>query len=188
MLKLEPGERVLDVGCGIGGGDFYMATTYGAYVHGIDLSVNMVLIALERAQEQQHTLVSRPSMNQLCTRYVKELATVGLHCVWPRWNVTGIFHWNAQSRCGHSVVLQLFCNHLRMCNISNLLQSQVSFEIADCMTAEFQPESFDVIYSRDTLLHIHDKPALFARCVLLLAWCYKSSSMRLAEDCDMSIT
>jgi Methyltransferase domain len=41
---------------------------------------------------------------------------------------------------------------------------QVSFEIADCTTAEFQPESYDVIYSRDTLLHIHEKPALFKRC------------------------
>jgi Methyltransferase domain len=42
---------------------------------------------------------------------------------------------------------------------------QVSFEIADCTTAEFQPESYDVIYSRDTLLHIYEKPALFKRCI-----------------------
>ena len=42
---------------------------------------------------------------------------------------------------------------------------QVSFEIADCTTAEFQPESYDVIYSRDTLLHIYEKPALFKRCL-----------------------
>ncbi len=40
---------------------------------------------------------------------------------------------------------------------------QVSFEIADCTTAEYHPESYDVIYSRDTILHIHDKPALFKR-------------------------
>ena len=49
MLKLKPNERVLDVGCGIGGGDFLMADKYDVYVHGMDLSVNMVLIALERS-------------------------------------------------------------------------------------------------------------------------------------------
>lgn len=45
-----------------------------------------------------------------------------------------------------------------------MVAAQVSFEIADCTTSEFAPESYDVIYSRDTLLHIHDKPALFKRC------------------------
>lgn len=49
MLKLSENERVLDVGCGIGGGDFLMADKYGVYVHGVDLSVNMILIAMERA-------------------------------------------------------------------------------------------------------------------------------------------
>lgn len=44
---------------------------------------------------------------------------------------------------------------------------QVSFEIADCTTAEFQPESYDVIYSRDTLLHIYEKPALFKRYIIM---------------------
>lgn len=95
LLKLEAGEKVLDVGCGIGGGDFYIAESTEAYVHGIDLSVNMVLLALERAQEQKQTLVS--------------------------------------------------------------------FEIADCTTSEFSEETYDVIYSRDTLLHIHNKPMLFKR-------------------------
>ena len=47
-LDLKADERVLDVGCGIGGGDFYMAAEYGAFVHGLDLSSNMVLIGLER--------------------------------------------------------------------------------------------------------------------------------------------
>lgn len=35
------------------------------------------------------------------------------------------------------------------------------FEIADITKAEFEDESFDVIYSRDTLLHIGDKEGLF---------------------------
>lgn len=42
---------------------------------------------------------------------------------------------------------------------------QVSFEIADITTCVLAPESYDVVYSRDTILHIHDKPALFKRWV-----------------------
>lgn len=57
MLKLKESERVLDVGCGIGGGDFLMAEKYGVYVHGIDLSVNMILIAMERASEMKKSKV-----------------------------------------------------------------------------------------------------------------------------------
>ncbi len=56
-LQLQPGERVLDVGCGTGGSDFLMASQHGASVHGIDLSVNMVLLALERAQQEQASSV-----------------------------------------------------------------------------------------------------------------------------------
>ncbi|KAK4744169.1 hypothetical protein SAY87_010481 [Trapa incisa] len=91
-LELKPGQKVLDVGCGIGGGDFYMAEKYEAEVLGIDLSVNMISFALERA--------------------------IGLKC-------------------------------------------SVEFEVADCTTKEYPENSFDVIYSRDTILHIQDKPALF---------------------------
>ncbi len=40
---------------------------------------------------------------------------------------------------------------------------QVSFEIADVMTAELEAGSFHVAYSRDTILHIKDKRALFKR-------------------------
>ena len=40
---------------------------------------------------------------------------------------------------------------------------QVSFEIADVTTCEVRDASYDVIYSRDTILHIQDKPALFRR-------------------------
>ncbi|KAL6350959.1 hypothetical protein AAG906_031545 [Vitis piasezkii] len=91
-LDLKPGQKVLDVGCGIGGGDFYMAEDFDVEVVGIDLSINMISIALERA--------------------------IGRKCL-------------------------------------------VEFEVADCTKKTYPDNTFDVIYSRDTILHIQDKPALF---------------------------
>ncbi|CAN6717420.1 unnamed protein product [Malus baccata var. baccata] len=91
-LDLKPGQKVLDVGCGIGGGDFYMASNFDVEVIGIDLSVNMISFALEQS--------------------------IGLKCA-------------------------------------------VEFEVADCTKKTYPDNTFDVIYSRDTILHIQDKPALF---------------------------
>ena len=113
QLDLKPGQRVLDVGCGIGGGDFYMAAEHGVTVHGIDLSVNMVLIAIERAGK-----------------------------------VPG--------------------------------GADVSFEIADCTLARYAKESFDVIYSRDTILHIQDKPALFKR---FFEWLKPGGKVLISDYC-----
>lgn len=84
-LHLQAGQRVLDVGCGIGGGDFYMAEKFDVEVVGIDLSVNMLSFALERS--------------------------IGRKCA-------------------------------------------VEFEVADCTIVDYPVASFDVIYSRDTILHI----------------------------------
>ncbi|KAH7430562.1 hypothetical protein KP509_08G004000 [Ceratopteris richardii] len=113
-LELQPGQKVLDIGCGIGGGDFYMAETYDVSVVGIDLSVNMVSLALERA--------------------------IGRKC-------------------------------------------SVQFEIADCTTIEFDPESFDVIYSRDTLLHIQDKPSLFQK---IFKWLKPGGKLLITDYCKSS--
>jgi phosphoethanolamine N-methyltransferase len=44
-LKLAPGARVLDVGCGLGGSAFVMAAEFGLRVDGIDLSRNMLRLA-----------------------------------------------------------------------------------------------------------------------------------------------
>ncbi|XXG80017.1 hypothetical protein AAC387_Pa09g0973 [Persea americana] len=91
-LELKPSQKVLDVGCAIGGGDFFMAENFDVEVVGIDLSVNMVSFALER--------------------------TIGRNC-------------------------------------------SVEFEVADCTKKSYPDNAFDVIYSRNTILHIQDKPALF---------------------------
>ncbi len=40
---------------------------------------------------------------------------------------------------------------------------QVQFEVADATKRTFPEGSFDVIYSRDTILHIDDKLSLFKR-------------------------
>lgn len=48
------GEYVLDVGHGIGGGDFYMAREYGVRVQGIDLSCNMTQLARERSKNEEN--------------------------------------------------------------------------------------------------------------------------------------
>lgn len=118
QLGLQPGQRVLDVGCGIGGGDFYMAAEHGVMVHGIDLSVNMVLIAIERAGK-----------------------------------VPG--------------------------------GASVSFEIADCTLARYGKESFDVIYSRDTILHIQDKPMLFKR---FYEWLKPGGKLLISDYCRSADT
>ncbi|KAH7440936.1 hypothetical protein KP509_03G016800 [Ceratopteris richardii] len=111
MLDLQPGQRVLDIGCGIGGSDFYMAEQFEVSVTAIDLSVNMISLALERA--------------------------IGCHC-------------------------------------------SVQFEIADCTKKDFPPSSFDAIYSRDTLLHIHDKPALFKK---MCAWLKPGGKLLITDYC-----
>ncbi|XP_052180415.1 phosphomethylethanolamine N-methyltransferase-like [Diospyros lotus] len=110
-LDLKPGQKVLDVGCGIGGGDFYMAENFDVHVVGIDLSVNMVSFALERA--------------------------IGLNC-------------------------------------------SVEFEVSDCTKKTYPDNSFDVIYSRDTILHIQDKPALFKS---FLKWLKPGGKVLISDYC-----
>lgn len=96
QVKLGPGQKVLDIGSGTGGHAFYMAENFGCYVYGIDLSQNMMDVAVEH-------LSGRPS-----------------------------------------------------------LQSLVKFEIKDCTTVNLTRNDYDLVYSRDALLHIENKRDLFA--------------------------
>ncbi|KAJ0989214.1 hypothetical protein J5N97_007570 [Dioscorea zingiberensis] len=115
-LELKSGQKVLDVGCGIGGGDFYMADKFEVDVVGIDLSVNMISFALEGA--------------------------IGRKC-------------------------------------------SVEFEVADCTKKEYPDNTFDVIYSRDTILHIQDKPSLFKK---FYRWLKPGGRVLISDYCNNSGT
>ncbi|XP_042500926.1 phosphomethylethanolamine N-methyltransferase-like [Macadamia integrifolia] len=115
-LELKPGQKVLDVGCGIGGGDFYMAENFDVDVLGIDLSINMVSFAIERA--------------------------IGRKC-------------------------------------------SVEFEVADCTKKTLPDNSCDVIYSRDTILHIPDKPALFKN---FFKWLKPGGKVLISDYCKKAGT
>ncbi len=52
LLKVSADDAVLDIGCGVGGAAFHISSTYGCYVHGLDLSVNMIMGALEASANQ----------------------------------------------------------------------------------------------------------------------------------------
>ncbi|WP_420607008.1 class I SAM-dependent methyltransferase [Novosphingopyxis sp.] len=50
-LALEPGQRVLDIGCGWGGTALYLAALMDVRVHGITLSTEQLALARRRAEE-----------------------------------------------------------------------------------------------------------------------------------------
>jgi len=51
-LKLQPGMRVLDIGCGWGGAARYMAKYYDVHVVGVSVSQEQVNLANQKAKEQ----------------------------------------------------------------------------------------------------------------------------------------
>ena len=51
-LRLQPGHRVLDIGCGWGGMALTLARDYGAHVVGVTLSKEQYAVAVERVREE----------------------------------------------------------------------------------------------------------------------------------------
>lgn len=51
QMQLTPGSRVLDVGCGLGGSCFVMSRDFGLLAEGIDLSRNMLSIAVQKCEQ-----------------------------------------------------------------------------------------------------------------------------------------
>jgi SAM-dependent methyltransferase len=107
------------------GGDFLMSDTYGVHVHALDLSVNMILLALERAAGRA------TSNGGGVPTSVSDLAAA------------------AAAAAGAGAAPQ----------------HDVTFEVSDALTRDFAEASFDVVYSRDMLLHVEEKEKMFARLV-----------------------
>lgn len=97
-MNLERNQKVLDIGCGIGGSAFYMASHYGVDVYGIDLAKNMINIANDKRESSAR---------------------------------------------------------------SSSVKHRCQFHVSDATIMDYPENFYDVVYSRDTILHIEDKLSLF---------------------------
>ncbi|CAL4062528.1 unnamed protein product [Meganyctiphanes norvegica] len=98
-MGLQPGEKVLDIGCGQGGPAMCMARYYGAHVHGLELATNMVKLGKERLAVSE-----------------------------------------------------------------SFVKQRVQLELADATTVQLRKDHYDVIYSKDSIVHIKEKTKLFEKC------------------------
>ncbi|KAK8375846.1 hypothetical protein O3P69_008533 [Scylla paramamosain] len=119
QLGLHPDQRVLDVGCGTGGSAVYLARQYGVHVHGVDLSSNMIHVAIERQSKLEHQVKKR-----------------------------------------------------------------LQFEISDILMVEYEAESYDVIYSRDSLLYIGDRDKLFKK---FFRWLRPGGTLFITDFCTGAV-
>eukprot|EP00879_Flechtneria_rotunda_P010325 GHRR01010796.1.p1 GENE.GHRR01010796.1~~GHRR01010796.1.p1 ORF type:complete len:276 (+),score=102.66 GHRR01010796.1:277-1104(+) len=147
---------------------FMAADVYGCHVHGIDLSVNMILIAIERAAAATAS-GSRRSIN-------------GSTTITPRAVVA-----TPEAANGHDSSCNGVANGSEVLpspTSSSSVQQQaphdVTFEVADVLTRDFPAGAFDVCISRDSLLHVEDKQALFSR---LHHWLQPGGQLLITDYC-----
>ncbi|KAJ6644490.1 Phosphoethanolamine N-methyltransferase 3 [Pseudolycoriella hygida] len=60
------------------------------------------------------------------------------------------------------------------------VRENVTFEVSDITQKTFQPETFDVIYSRDSILHIQNKDELFTNC---FKWLKPGGTLMISDYC-----
>lgn len=80
-LRLQPGERLLDIGCGWGGLDMYAAEKYGVSVLGVTLSENQAAYAREKILEAQlggRTSVELRDYRDLVFETFDKIVSVGM--------------------------------------------------------------------------------------------------------------
>eukprot|EP00920_Eleutheroschizon_duboscqi_P000884 GHVT01002257.1.p1 GENE.GHVT01002257.1~~GHVT01002257.1.p1 ORF type:complete len:349 (-),score=10.58 GHVT01002257.1:305-1351(-) len=130
---LGSNSRVLDVGCGIGGGSAFVAARFGCHVDGLDLSENVVLIAQQRYSGSADVADS---------------------------TFEGHGHNTAEQNLFVPVTPR------SASKVSKLL----SFQVQDAVTMEYPDNSFDLIMTRDTILHLSraEKKLVYTRCYKML--------------------
>lgn len=106
-------------------------------MHGIDLSVNAIMQAIERAAAAAQSAVS--SSQAACNGHTGSSPIGAASSVQEQ--RPGATSPSKQQQAPHDL----------------------TFEVADVLTRDFPGGSFDVCLSRDSLLHVQDKQQLFAR-------------------------